>query len=172
MRALRPMTQEEREFAEQHHNLVIDFLRYRRLPTDDFYDIVIFGYLSAVQQYFRNPPAGVKFKAMAFRAMKDAILRDGEYNARAKRCGCTVSLDTEGRHSTIPDQKQDVERQTEDKALLEQAAKVATPKESKIIELLIDGFALHEAARLLKMPKGAAMNCMENFCCRARAAIG
>ena len=27
MRALRPMTQEEREFAEQHHNLVIDFLR-------------------------------------------------------------------------------------------------------------------------------------------------
>ena len=28
MRALRPMTQEEREFAEQHHNLVIDFLRY------------------------------------------------------------------------------------------------------------------------------------------------
>ena len=104
--------------------------------------------------------------------MKDAILRDGEYNARAKRCGYTVSLDTEGRHSTIPDQKQDVERQTEDKALLEQAAKVATPKESKIIELLIDGFALHEAARLLKMPKGAAMNCMENFCCRARAAIG
>ena len=166
------MTQEEREFAEQHHNLVIDFLRYRRLPTDDFYDIVIFGYLSAVQQYFRNPPAGVEFKAMAFRAMKDAVLRDGEYNARAKRYGYTVSLDTEGRHSIIPDQKQDVERQTEDKALLEQAAKVATPKESKIIELLIDGFALHEAARFLKMPKGAAMNCMENFCCRARAAIG
>ena len=27
MRALRPMTQEERDFAEQHHNLVIDFLR-------------------------------------------------------------------------------------------------------------------------------------------------
>ncbi len=172
MRALRPMTQEEREFAEQHHNLVIDFLRYRRLPMDDFYDIVIFGYLSAVQQYFRNPPAGVEFKAMAFRAMKDAILRDGEYNARAKRCGYTVSLDTEGRHSTIPDQKQDVERQTEGKALLEQAAKVATPKESKIIELLIDGFALHEAARFLKIPRSAAVSCMENFCGRARAAIG
>ena len=44
MRALRPMTQEERDFAEQHHNLVIDFLRYRRLPMDEFYDVVIFGY--------------------------------------------------------------------------------------------------------------------------------
>ena len=172
MRALRPMTKEEREFAEQKHSLVIEFLRYRRLPMDEFYDVVIFGYLSAVQQYFRDPPAGVEFKAMAFRAMKDAILRDGEYNARAKRCGYTVSLDTEGRHSIIPDQKQDVERQTEDKALLEQAAKVATPKESKIIELLIDGFALHEAARFLKIPRSAAVSCMENFCGRARAAIG
>ena len=56
MRALRPMTQEERDFAEQHHNLVIDFLRYRRLPMDEFYDVVIFGYLSAVQQYIRTPP--------------------------------------------------------------------------------------------------------------------
>ena len=50
MRALRPMTQEEREFAEQNHNLVIDFLRYRRLPMDDLYEIVLFGYLSALQQ--------------------------------------------------------------------------------------------------------------------------
>ena len=152
MRALHPMTNEEREFAEQRHGLVIDFLRCKRLPMDEFYDVVIFGYLSAVQQYFRNPPAGVEFKAMAFRAMKDAVLRDGEYHARAKRCGYTVSLDTEGRHSTIPDPNQDIERQTEGKALLEQAARVATPRESKIINLLIDGFALHEAARLLKMP--------------------
>ena len=172
MRALRPMTNEEREFAEQRHGLVIDFLRCKRLPMNEFYDVVIFGYLSAVQQYFRNPPAGVEFKAMAFRAMKDAVLRDGEYHARAKRCGYTVSLDTEGRHSTIPDQKQDVERQTERKALLEQVAKVATPRENKIIELLVDGFALHEAARLLKMPRAAAESCMESFCFRARAAIG
>ena len=170
MRALRPMTQEEREFAEQNHNLVIDFLRYRRLPMDVFYDIVIFGYLSALQQYFRNPPVGVKFKAMAFRAMKDAILRDGEYNARAKRCGITVGLDDVG--GMLTDPRQDTERRVEGKALLEQVASVATPKEARIIRLLVDGFALHEAARLLKMPKGAAMSCMENFCCRARAAIG
>ena len=172
MRALRPMTQEEREFAEQEHGLVIDFLRCKYLPMDDFYDIVIFGYLSAVQQYFRNPPAGVEFKAMAFRAMKDSVLRDGEYQSRAKRCGLTVSLDTAGHHSTIPDPKQDVERQTEGKALLEQAARVATPKEAKIIRLLVDGFALHEAAKFLKMPRAVAESCMKSFCFRARAAIG
>lgn len=168
MRALRPMTQEERDFAEQHHDLVIDFLRYRRLPMDEFYDVVIFGYLSAVQQYIRNPPVGVNFKAMAFRAMKDAVLREGEYHSRAKRCGVTVGLDD----VELTDPRQDTERRVEGKALLEQVVNVATPREARIINLLIDGLALHEAARLLKMPKGAAVSCMEDFCCRARVAIG
>lgn len=172
MRALRPMTQAEREFAEQEHQIVIDFLRCKRLPMNDFYDIVIFGYLSAVQQYFRNPPAGVAFKAMAFRAMKDSILREGEYNACAKRCCYIMSLEDMDSHSVIPDPRQDTERQIEGKALLEQAASVATPKEASIIRLLVDGFALHEAARLLKIPRAAAMIRMENFCCRARAVIG
>ena len=115
MRALRPMTQEERDFAEQKHNLVIQFLHCKCLPMDDYYDIVIFGYLSAVQQYIRNPPAGVEFKAMAFRAMKDAILRDGEYHSRSKRNGVTVSLDDVG----LTDPRQDTEQQVEGKALLE-----------------------------------------------------
>ena len=171
MRALRPMTQEEREFAEQKHQIVIDFLRCKRLPMDDFYDVVIFGYLSAVQQYFRNPPTGISFKAMAFRAMKDSVLRDGEYNARAKRCSITVSLDAVDRHSTIQDPKQDTARKVEGKALLQQAASVATPREASIIRLLVDGFALHEAARLLKIPRATAISSMENFCCRARAVI-
>jgi RNA polymerase sigma-70 factor (ECF subfamily) len=161
------MIKEERGFAEQHHELVIDFLRCKRLPMDDFYDIVIFGYLSAVQQYFRNPPAGVKFKAMAFRAMKDSILRDGEYNACAKRCAYIISLDD----MNVQDPKQDTERQIEDKALLEQVVSVATPKEAKIISFLVDGFALREAAQRLKMPKAVAVSCMENFYCRAKAAI-
>ena len=108
---------------------------------------------------------------MAFRAMKDSILRDREYNSRAKRYGYTVSLDTPDYHSAISDPKQDVEQQTERKALLEQVAKVATPRESRIIQLLIDGFALHEAARFLKIPRAAAVSCMDNFYCRARAVI-
>lgn len=170
MRALHTMTQEERDFAEQRHDLVIDYLRYRRLPMSDFYDIVIFGYLSAVQQYFRNPPPNVEFKAMAFRAMRDSILRESEYRSRAKRCGIHVSLNDVG--GTLTDPRQDTERRVEGKTFLEHVARIATPKESRIIELLIDGFALHEAARFLKMPRAAAVRCMEDFCCRAKAAIG
>lgn len=46
---------------------------------DDFYDIAIFGYLSAVERYIRDPPAGVSFEALAIRAMKDALHQDREY---------------------------------------------------------------------------------------------
>ena len=169
MRALRPMTQKERDFAEQKHDLVIDFLRYRRLPIDEFYDIVIFGYLSAVQQYFYNPPVGVDFKVMAFRAMKDSVLREKAYNSCAKRCGVTVNLDDI--ENVLTDPKQDTERQVEDKTLLEQVISVAAPREARIITLLIDGFALHEAAQFLKMPRASAETCMDNFYFRARAAI-
>lgn len=35
MRALRPMTQEEREFAEQKYNLVIDYPHRKRISLDD-----------------------------------------------------------------------------------------------------------------------------------------
>ncbi len=102
MRALHPLTKTEQDMAEQEHQLVLDFLHCKRLPMDDFYDVVIFGYLSAVQQYIRNPPAGVYFK---------------------------------------------------------------------IISLLVDGFALHEAARALKLSKKAVQSCVDEFCCRARAVI-
>jgi len=163
------MTQEGREFAEQRHDLVIDFLHRKHLPMDDFYDIVIFGYLSAVQQYFRNPPSGVTFEAMAFRAMKDSILRESEYHVRAKRCGVTVSLDDIS--STLTDQRQDTERQVAGKALLEQIMSVATQREAKIINLLVDGFSLHEAARFLKIPKAAAASYIEEFRLRTRAAV-
>ncbi len=82
-----------------------------------------------------------------------------------------MSLESMGGYGTIPDPRQDTERQVEHKALLEQAASAATPKEAKIINLLLDGFVLREAAQLLKMPMAVTVSCMEDFCCRARAAI-
>jgi len=132
--------------------------------------VLIFGYLSAVQQYFRNPPRNVTFKAMAFRAMKDAVLREHEYSTRAMRCGLTATLDDVA--GTLTDTRQDTQRQIESKTLLEGMMNIATAKDAEIIRLLLNGFVLHEAAYLLRMSRTFAVSCMEKFCCRARAAIG
>ena len=42
-----PLTKEQQAFATAHHSLVYKFLNENRLPEDEFYDVVIFGYLKA-----------------------------------------------------------------------------------------------------------------------------
>lgn len=49
-----PLTKEQQTFATAHHSLVYKFLNENRLPEDEFYDVVIFGYLKAVRDYFSD----------------------------------------------------------------------------------------------------------------------
>ena len=55
MSKLHEMTPLQKQFAEEHQNVVFRFLNQKGLPADDYYDIVIFGYLQAVQEYDENP---------------------------------------------------------------------------------------------------------------------
>lgn len=45
------LTEKQRQFAADNHYVLENFLRYRGLPMDEFYDVVIFRFLKAVQQY-------------------------------------------------------------------------------------------------------------------------
>ena len=49
---LRPLDPHERDMAEEHHGLVLKFLAVNRLPMEDYYDVVIFRYLLAVEKWF------------------------------------------------------------------------------------------------------------------------
>ena len=40
-----PLTEEEQIFAEENHFLIAKYLRKRRLPIDEWYDVVIFPIL-------------------------------------------------------------------------------------------------------------------------------
>ncbi len=170
MKTLRLMNNREQKFAERNHDLVLEFLRYKHLSEDDYYDVVIFGYLTAVQQYLRNPPDGVSFRAMAYRNMKDTLYRDMLYHTRKKRTGTTVSLDSVD--YAVAEQSQSSEQRIENRMLAEQAARVATPKETDILQLVVDGYTLREIARRLYIPMSTVTECMEAFRCRARVAIG
>lgn len=46
-----PLTKEQQDFAAEHHGLVYKFLNDNHLPENEFYDVVIFPYLKAVQVY-------------------------------------------------------------------------------------------------------------------------
>ena len=50
-----PLTEEEQIFAEENHFLIAKYLRKRRLPIDEWYDVVIFRYCRSVKRWFALP---------------------------------------------------------------------------------------------------------------------
>ncbi|MBQ9720483.1 MAG: hypothetical protein IJV64_07290 [Oscillospiraceae bacterium] len=45
------LTESQRRFAAENHDLIYAFLRERRYDPDEFYDIAAFGVLRAVIRY-------------------------------------------------------------------------------------------------------------------------
>ena len=49
----RPLTEEEKVFAEKNHDLVYQFLKAHNYSMEDYYNTVVFGYLKGIQKYYR-----------------------------------------------------------------------------------------------------------------------
>lgn len=88
---LRPLTPWERDMAEEHHALVLRFLQVHGLSMEDYYDVVIFRYLLAVENWSRRTlPVPGGFPAIAWAAMSTELAREQE---RQRRIPQTVSLE-------------------------------------------------------------------------------
>ena len=69
-----PLTAEQSRFAEENHHLVGRYLHSRGLSYDEFYDVVIFGYLNAVRKYTtREDLRQYQFSTIAWWAMKTSV---------------------------------------------------------------------------------------------------
>lgn len=91
-KALRPLSQMERKVAADNLWVVESFLRKNQLPFDDWFDVVIFRYLRAVELWFDRPDLyQYEFSTIAWRNMNSAVWNERKKQARRIR---TVSLDT------------------------------------------------------------------------------
>lgn len=89
----KPLTDEQRQLAEEYHSLIYSFLRERRLDESEFYDVVVFGYLNAVRKWTELPHLhAYSFKTIAFKSMLTSTGNERRKNARRPQ---TVSLDAE-----------------------------------------------------------------------------
>jgi RNA polymerase sigma-70 factor (ECF subfamily) len=89
-----PLTPEQRQFAEDNHDIISSFLRWKRL-NQDYYDIVVFGYLRAVRNYFeRSELRQYAFKTIAYYAMNSDLYNHYRKQYRQKRTAYVMSLDT------------------------------------------------------------------------------
>lgn len=78
-----PLTEEEQRFAAENHHIIGQYLGSRKLPADEWYDVVVFRYLLSVKKWFAQPELHkYKFRTVACMAMRSAIGAELEKQSR------------------------------------------------------------------------------------------
>lgn len=151
MKKLYPLTQKERLFAGRHHDNVKKFLSHYRLPEDEYYDVVIFGYLLAVQEYLGSPKLQkYSFKTIAWNQMHSALVDEYRYRNRQKRKAVTTSYQEETAIQELdrflPQRAISLEERLHDQEILQHLLSYLTPKEREVVQLKADGYTYKEIA--------------------------
>lgn len=148
------LTPEQREFAEEHHNLIYSFLRKNDLNVADFYDIVVFGFLSAVKEYLeRKDLQKYAFTTIAWRKMKHALSNYYRDQNRHMRKGLTISMDSVvygDEYLTLSDVLSGPDPLMQDfetELMLHELAGRVSRQQMRVIRMKVDGYGVKEIAR-------------------------
>ena len=83
----RPLTKEERIFAEENHNLIYGYIRSHQLDIEEWYDILIIPYLNSVKKYFTYERLQkYSFSLICYRTLASATSNYFRDMNREKRC--------------------------------------------------------------------------------------
>lgn len=152
-----PLTHEQRIFAAKHHDLVYRYLKENHLSKDEFYDVVIFGYINAVRDYLTKPELQkYAFSTICWRAMSRCMSNYYQEQLRKLQDIEIVSIHTalnEGDlplEDTIPS-ADNLLQQIEIELLFHKLAKIISKQQMEIVYLRNEGYALHEIASNQKL---------------------
>ncbi len=144
---LEPLSDYERNFATENHNLVYSFLNRYGYSLEDYYDVAIFGFLKAVQIYSRRKDLRNKydFPFIGWQYMRSEIgnyLRTQSAKKR-KPAEAVISLDdcyeeVESLHNGISGNVP--ESEVLEMELLTELFSSLSDKQRKIAEMKMDGY--------------------------------
>lgn len=177
-----PLTAEEQKMAEDYYYLVDEFLRRKRLDPNEYFDVVIFGYLQAIQRECRspNPPEKKNFHGLMEVCMKRAVYQDWRHKGREIREADRLALSLDSipagvdnedfsLYEVVADVRQNTAIQVEASDLTDRVMAVATPREREAIDLVRLGYETHEVAEILGIACNTASHPIYNFRVKARA---
>lgn len=160
-----PLTEAESNFAAEHYSLIDRYLKMAGLPENDFYDVVVFGYLRAVRKYLARPELRqYKFATIAFRAMRCDVFHSREYWTRKKRRGHIEQYD-EDIHTE--DFRDSVAENFENVLAFRELTEKLTPIQQRIAALRSDGYSDKEIAAICRIE----LHEVEQEMCQAQARI-
>ena len=166
---IRPLTQEQQRFAEKNHRLVYAFLNEKELPESVFYDVVIFGYLKAVQEYCEVLSLHrFKFSTLAWKRMRSSLSNYYKYLSRPKRNAPDVSIDElisseDGlRWEDVISCQDEMMLRFETELLLHALASRLPHREMRIIRMKVRGDRMHDIAKEERMTFRQINKALEN----------
>ena len=148
------LTKDQKNFADANHNLIFSFLSDKDLPMDDYYDVVVFGYLRAVRQYLKRDDIRRRytFDRIAYSKMADDLYSHQIKQLRPVREAATVSYDSAiyGEETlyvseTIPGDEY-MQEKLEAKLLWEQLSRSLTHEQIRALRLRAEGYTDDEIA--------------------------
>lgn len=171
MKKIYPLTSEERDFASEHIGLVYGFLHSKSLSANDYFDIVVFGYLSAVQEYIKDEKlkSRYSFSTIAWRLMKFSLCDYYTSCNRQKRNAPVVSMDTDKDDSMqtlndlLPNRRKNLLNSTTDKFYVMELMSHMTETEQQVVTLKADGYSHQEIAALCGLTPKKVGNLFANL---------
>lgn len=136
---LRPLTEAQRQFAAENHDLIYSFLQERSLDMD-CYDVAAFGYLRAVQRYLTDRRLNrYRFSTVAWWAMRQSVISFDRSESRRRE-----SEQRYQEHGQPPDLLEELEA----RLLLQNLAAVSSREQYVLASMRLQGHSIAEAARL------------------------
>lgn len=163
-----PLTKEQRDFATKWHNLIYTFLHSKELPEEDYYDIVVFGFLQAVKEFYSKPDLQQKysFSTIAWKKMECCLLNHYKSQFRQKRHAYVVSLHSyDGAYTleevlSAPDK---VMAQLETDLLLHDLAAMASRQQMAVVRMRSAGYNMREIAKKESIPMKRVRELLEEI---------
>ena len=145
---MKPLTAEQRRIAEENHDLVYQFLNENHLPESQYYDVVIFGYLCAAQDYCESSELQkYSFATMAWRRMKHEVYHYHKHYDGKENNVFTVNFSDISERDVYTQYFETLPEELETKLLLHSLAKALPNKQMRIIRMKLDGCRMHEIAK-------------------------
>ena len=153
-----PLTKEQQDFAAEHHGLVYKFLNDNHLPENEFYDVIIFPYLKAVQDYCNSASTQkYSFSTIAIRQMKFRLYDYFRTQARRKRNAEVISIhlglypDGVPLEEVLPGQDS-LMQEFEMQQMLHDLASHVSEQQMKIVRMKGYGYGIREISSHEKIP--------------------
>lgn len=163
-----PLTKEQRDFATKWHNLIYTFLNEKGLSEMDYYDIVVFGFLRAVKDFFEHSTLQKKysFSTIAWKKMDDSLIDYYRSQACQKRHANVVSLHSYDGAYTLEEilSTQDkVMAQLETELLLHDLATLASHHQMSVVRMRSAGYNMREIAKKESIPMKRVRELLEEI---------